>query len=213
MAAQHKPEIKVEDSHAEDNRFFVELSNLGEGRANNLRLKGLLYYKNGQNYSTSFSNQVLGFVIVPKESTLERFGKSELFIGEREAVNTNTGNDMYENSIDSRENNIVFSSDPKLEIKSVSPVMDVDFSKAVDQMIEKWDVETIGCDFYLIYDDVIGQEFPVRVKSVKGIDVEKGMEIESAIEAGEEIDEPVSTLVPEKAKPEDVRLAEERLVQ
>lgn len=91
--------------------------------------------------------------------------------------------------------------------------MDVGFNKAIDQMIEKWDVDAVGFDLYLLYDDVVGQQFPVRVKSVKDIDAKKGMELSSAIESGEIIDEPVSTLVPENAKPEDVRLAEEELAQ
>lgn len=90
MAAQHQPEVRVDDSHAEGNQAHVQLSNLGEGRANNLRIKCLLYYRKGQEYSTAFSNQVLGFVITPKESALKRLGKTQEFVGGDGAINTKT---------------------------------------------------------------------------------------------------------------------------
>jgi hypothetical protein len=209
MAAEYEPDIVVEDFSADGNTAEITLSNVGRGRATDLKMQCLLYHKEDDGYLTAFSNKVLGFVVTPKDLRLSRLGEKETFIGGESVVNTNTENDSLKNSIGVQEQNIVFHTDVELEIKSIRPVMDVNFTRAVEQIMEKWDVETIGFDFYLTYTDAVDQEFPVRIKSIKDVEVIEGLDLSDALESGEEMDAAVSTPVPDAAKPDDIQIMEQ----
>ena len=205
MSAEQQPELVPQSVGADENALSVELSNLGEGRARNLKALCRLYHKEGDDYLTAFSMKVLGFVITPVKTELTRIKQKEFV--------TLDMDDEYSvashNGIDAKEGRVRFEGEIKQEIRSVSPVMEVTFTRAIEQMRDEWDVEVIGLDLYLTYEDVIDQEHSLRVESRKGIETKEGMSLADALEGGEEIDKPVSTLVPESSKPSGMREEEE----
>lgn len=204
MAAEHQPELVPQKVEANENTLSLGLSNLGEGRARNLKALCRLYHKEGSDYLTAFSMKVLGFVIAPVKTELTRVEQRELVTHEMA-----TEGDEYSvashNGIDAKEKGVRFEGEIKQEVKSVSPVMEVTFTRAIEQMIDEWDVEVVGFDLYLTYEDVIDHEHPLRIESRRGIEAEEGMSLADALEGGEEIDKPVSTLVPESSKPSGMR--------
>jgi len=210
MAAEYEPDLHAKDFSANGNTAELTLSNVGQGRATNLSLKCLMFYKHEGEYSTAFSNQVLGSIITPKDLLLTRLGRREEFIAGKEAINTKTDNDSLRNSLGAHEEEIVFHADVELEIESINPVMDVSFTRAVEHMMNKWDADTIGFDFYVFYKDVVDQEFPLRVASVKAVEAEEGLSLSDALENGKRVDSAVSTFVPDAGKPQDIRILEEQ---
>jgi len=204
MAAEHQPELVPQNVEADGNSLSIELSNLGEGRARNLKALCRLYHKEGNDYLTAFSMKVLGFVITPVKTELTRVEQRELVTHEM-ASEGDEYSVASHNGIDAKEEGVRFEGEIEQEINSVSPVIKVTFTRAIEQMIDEWDVEVIGFDLYLTYEDVIDQEHPLRVESRKGIEAKRDMSLSDALEKGEEIDKPVSTLVPESSKPNGMR--------
>lgn len=208
MAAEYEPDLRINDFSANGNTAEVTISNVGQGRATNLTLNCLLYYRHNGNYATAFSNQALGSIVTPKDLTLSRLGERESFIGGENAINTKTENDSLRNSIRPHENQLVFHTDVELSIEALDPVMDVSFSRAIEHMADKWDADTIGFDIYLYYENIVDQEFPVRIKSVKDVKAEDGLTLSDALERGDEMDSAVSTLVPDAGKPDGIQILE-----
>lgn len=210
MAAEHQPELVVERVEANGNTLAAEVSNVGEGRARDLKTLCRLYHKKGDRYLTAFSMKALGFVITPVKTPLSRVEKVAVQnMSEVTSIDASASSSAFKDGLDAREEGVLFEGEIKQEIKSTSPIMDVSFTKAIEQMVEEWDAEVVGIDIYLTYTDVIDQEHAVWVESRKEIETEKGMSLEDVLDKGEEIDSPVSTLVPKSSKPNRMREEEQ----
>ncbi|QCS43902.1 hypothetical protein [Natrinema versiforme] len=202
MAAEHQPEIKADgDLDAVGNSARITLSNVGEGRARKLGIQCYPFFKNNKGYWIPFSMHVLDFVIGPVKSPLSRAPRTAKVdvAGVHDPVHIETGSDPspLENGLEAKEDSIRFEGQLKQEIASRGPSMTVDFTGAINQMIEEWGADEISIDIYVTYADIIDEEHSRHITSRKGIEVEQGMNFEEALKRGKKRDKPVETLVPD----------------
>lgn len=212
MAAEHQPEIKTDgDLDAVGNSVRVTLSNVGEGRARKLSIQCYPFFKNDKGYWIPFSMDVLDFVIGPVKSPLDRAPRTAKVdvAGVHDPVHIETGADPspLENGLEAKEESIRFEGELKQEIISHGHSMTVDFTGAIDQMLEEWGANEISIDIYVTYADIVDEEHSLHITSRKGIEVEQGMNLEEALERGKKRVQPVETLVPDSEEEKLERLS------
>lgn len=183
MAANHQPRLKFEDPEGEGDTLKISIRNSGEGPADNIHSQCVVYQEKRGEDGPIFKPGYRGAGTVVS-SALNPMSRKSLI---REGNSSGTDK-IGESTVEAGEQSVLLESLIKLKpFSGGSEPYEAPFSEVIQRLSREWDdVDYLAMDVFILFTDVVGEEYAMHVKSYSGIPLSRDLTFEDSLEGANE---------------------------
>lgn len=187
MAANHQPRLNIEKIQGDGDKLKLLLSNEGNGPADNIHSQCVIYRQEGKENDADFRAGFRGTGTVISSTLNPLSRRPTTSFSSNEPPKTEK---VGESTIDEGEHSVLFAGVTKLRpLAAGTDTYDAPFSEVMQRVSREWSgVEHIAIDLFLMYTDIVGQEYVMTIETYAGIDLHKDLEFEDCINTGKKRD-------------------------
>lgn len=185
MAANHQPRLTFDSHWGEDDTLALSIDNNGEGPADNIHSQCVIYKQKNGGDSPKFKlgYQGAGTVVSSALNPMIRRASTSIH-DDKPPEMKKVGN----STVEAGETNVLFDGIVKLEpFSGGSEPYEAPFSEVMQRLSREWsDVDHIAIDLFVLFTDVVGEQYGMHIGSYEGISLDKDLTFEQSLERGEE---------------------------